>query len=55
MHTYEQTKEVEIENEVRYDEDKFLNKEEVIKISKEVKFIQYFDEWREQLDYGCKG
>ena len=25
MHMYEQTKEVEIENEVRYDEDKFLN------------------------------
>ena len=30
MHMYEQTKEVEIENEVRYDEDKFLKKEEVI-------------------------
>ena len=29
---------------VRYDEDKLLNKEEVIEISKEMKFIQYFDE-----------
>ena len=39
---------------VRYDEDKLLNKEEVIEISKEMKFIQYFDEQREQISYGCK-